>query len=130
MTLLLDTSAYSAFKRGNHTVLEHLRHVDTILISATVIAELLSGFAVGTQTQENEDELALFLRTPRVQLIDVTYETAIRYAHIYAYLRAAGTPVPTNDLWIAAAAMEHASPVLTLDRHFEKIPQILVHFVA
>ena len=74
--------------------------------------------------------MARFLDSPRVNLIDVDEETARRYAVIFSTLRAAGTPIPTNDLWIAASAMQHGLRLLTADAHFEKVPQILLQFIS
>jgi tRNA(fMet)-specific endonuclease VapC len=61
-----------------------------------------------------------------VRLVSITAETAERYAVIYASLRSAGTPIPTNDLWIAASTMEHGTELVTLDRNFGRVAQILV----
>jgi predicted nucleic acid-binding protein len=63
-----------------------------------------------------------------VGIVLITEDTAERYARIYAYLRTAGRPIPTNDLWIAASAMEHGAELLTTDRHFLDVPQIVVRF--
>ena len=69
-----------------------------------------------------------FLQSPRVRTVAITEETAERYAIIRDGLRRAGNPVPANDLWIAAGAMEHALRVVTLDDHFCKMPQIIVDY--
>jgi tRNA(fMet)-specific endonuclease VapC len=122
----LDTSAYSAFKQGHGGVVRHLRRADEILLPSIVLGELLGGFAAGRQTQRNRDELELFQRSPRVRLVSIGEATAQRYAVIYASLRAKGQPIPTNDLWIAASTMEHATELVTLDRDFTHVAQILV----
>jgi tRNA(fMet)-specific endonuclease VapC len=124
--IALDTSAYSAFKRGHHDVVQHLRRASEILVSSVVLGELLGGFEVGGRLQRNRDELRLFLRSRRVRLVPVGEATAERYARIYAALRAAGRPLPTNDLWIAASAMEHGAELVSLDRDFAHVAQILV----
>ncbi len=124
--LLLDTSAYSAFKRGHAGAADALRRADRILLPSVVIGELLAGFELGSRGQRNRDELADFLASPRVAIVDVTQATGQRYAHIFAYLRRAGTPIPTNDIWIAALAMEHGVEMLTSDGHFQRVPHILV----
>jgi len=51
-------------------------------------------------------------------------ETAEHYARIFVQLKRAGTPVPDNDLWIAAIALEFDLTLITRDRHFERIPQL------
>ena len=124
--LTLDTSAYSAFKRNHAGVVERLRRAREILVPTIVLGELLGGFAVGGRMRRNRDELRQFLESPRVRLAAITQETADRYAVIYASLRISGHPIPTNDLWIAASTMEHGSELVTLDRDFENVPQILL----
>lgn len=124
--LTLDTSAYSAFKRNHPEVVQRLRRAREILVPTIVLGELLGGFEVGGRARRNRDELGHFLASPRVRLASITRETAERYAAIYAGLRASGHPIPTNDLWIAASTMEHGAELVTLDRDFRGVPQILV----
>lgn len=123
-SLLLDTSAYSAFKRGHTQCLETISAADQIGITPIVIGELLAGFDRGRYRQENRRELKAFLAHPTVALFPVTEQTAERYSFIYQHLRTAGTPIPTNDVWIAASTMENGSILLTADRHFLQVPQI------
>ncbi|MEA3336091.1 MAG: type II toxin-antitoxin system VapC family toxin [Chloroflexota bacterium] len=129
-SLLLDTSAYSVFRRGHPQVVQALQEAKTILIPATVLGELLAGFAAGSRREDNRSELEEFLRSARVHTVPIGTLTAERYAHIYAYLRGIGRPIPTNDLWIAASAMEHGSELLTTDRHYLDVPQIIVRYVT
>ena len=127
--LIIDTSAYAAFKRGHPEVIDVIQGARSILIPSVVLGELLAGFEAGKNRQKNRAELKEFQKSSRVGLVWVTDETAERYAHIYAYLRKAGKPVPTNDLWIASSTMEHGAVLLTLDANFMKMPQIAVtHF--
>ena len=125
-SLLIDTSAYAAFKRGHTEAIAELRTARSILIPAVVLGELLAGFDVGGKRKKNRSELREFQLGSRVSLVEITRETAERYAHIYAYLRGIGRPIPTNDLWIAASAMEHGAELLTLDAHFLNVPQVMV----
>jgi tRNA(fMet)-specific endonuclease VapC len=67
--------------------------------------------------------------TSFIAVVPITMETAERYAHIYAYLRKNGRPIPTNDLWIAASAMEHSAELLTYDAHFLHVVQVLVTYI-
>lgn len=127
--LTLDTSAYSAFKRNHPEVVGLLRRAREILVPTVVVGELLGGFEAGGRTRRNREDLRLFLGSPRVRLASITVETAERYAAIYASLRASGRPIPTNDLWIAASTMEHGTELLTLDRNFRHVTQILVVLV-
>ncbi len=126
--LTLDTSAYSAFKRGHTGVVRHLRRAEEILLPSIVLGELLGGFEAGQQSRRNRDELLLFRESSRVRLVSIGEATAERYAVIYAALRSMGQPIPTNDLWIAASVMEHGTELVTLDRDFTHVPQILVAF--
>lgn len=123
--LTLDTSAYSAFKRNHADVVRHLRRAHEILVPTIVLGELLGGFEAGGRARRNRDELRLFLESPRVRLVSITAETAERYAVIYASLRVSGNPIPTNDLWIAASTMEHGTELVTLDRDFRHVGQVL-----
>lgn len=98
MKLMLDTSAYSAFKRSHPRVIVAIRQADEILLPSTVHGELLAGFETGSRTEENRASLNEFLQSPRVKLVPAGTETAEHYARIYAYLRSQGLPIPTNDL--------------------------------
>lgn len=124
--LALDTSAYSAFMRGHRGVVASIAGARDVAVCTTVIGELLAGFRAGGHESRNRGELARFLRSPRVRFFPLGEETAETYAVILHGLRQAGRPIPTNDLWIAASAMENGYPLLTLDAHFLEIPQIRV----
>ena len=126
MRVLVDTSAYSAFMRGHPELKLALQRAEEICLSPIVLGELQSGFRRGRHQARNEKELEEFLDAPRVELIPILDSTAVRYAEILSYLRRAGTPLPTNDVWIAASAMEHGLRVVTPDKHFQEVPQILV----
>jgi predicted nucleic acid-binding protein len=122
VNLLLDTSAYSALRRGYQPVVDVLRRSETVAVSAVVLGELYSGFRAGNRWAENTAQLAQFLSKPSVRVLDVTEETALRYAEVDVYLRKKGRPIPRNDVWIAAVALEHGLQLLTLDVHFREIP--------
>ncbi len=124
--VLLDTSAYSAFMRGDEAVVRALREAEAIGINAIILGEMLAGFRRGQHRSRNEADLRRFLSSPRVTILEIDDETAERYATILESLWRAGTPIATNDLWIAASAMQYGLRLLTLDRDFTKVPQILV----
>jgi predicted nucleic acid-binding protein len=127
--LLLDSSAYIAFKKKHPEVIEALPQAEEIWMSPIVLGELRAGFLQGTKRESNERELRMFLESPRVSVLAADDETSERYATIRVALKKAGTPVAANDLWIAASAMQHGLPILTSDRDFQKIPQVIVcHF--
>ena len=124
--VLLDTNVYVAFKRNNQSVVECFRNLDYIGLDITVLAELLSGFQGGSKEKSNRRELEAFLNTPRVHLLGHSYQTAEFYAQIYYKLKMKGKPVPSNDLWIAAAAMQYGLALFTLDSHFAHIDGLLL----
>ena len=122
----LDTSAFSAFLRGNKEVIGALQDADEITLNPVVLGELRAGFLMGKHRARNESVLREFLATSRVRVRDIDEETADRYAAIFSYLREQGTPIPTNDIWIASSAMQHGLKLITTDKHYLKLPQIIV----
>ena len=120
-SMVLDTNAYVAFKRGEDGVVAVIQRCPDLLVCATVLGELLAGFAAGTREAKNRQELSLFMQSPRVRGVACGSITADNYALIYAALRRKGKPIPTNDLWIAASALEHGAGLLTLDAHFAEV---------
>ncbi len=126
MRLLLDTNAYRAAGEGGERAVSFLRRADEIRMPFVVLAELRAGFAAGTPGRRNEAKLVEFLNSPRVEVLFADDQTTRHYAEIFAQLRREGTPIPTNDLWIAALAVQHDLPLLTSDRHFLRVPQLLL----
>ena len=124
--IALDTSAYSAFLRGHEAIAAALREADEITLTPVVLGELYAGFLLGKQEKKNRAVLREFLASPRVKVRDLDEETAERYAAIFVYLREQGTPIPTNDIWIAATAMQHGLKIVTTDEHYLKLPQVIV----
>ena len=124
--LLLDTNAYIAFKRGEREVVEVHRMAERLAINTTVLGELLAGFSQGTQEDRNREELAEFLDSPPVRVMPLSERTAEYYAVVYRNLKKKGRPIPTNDMWIAATALEHGLALLTLDRHFHEVENLWV----
>ena len=119
--VLIDTNIYSLALRGDPQVVDTLRAISHIGFSVISAGELLSGFKGGNREAVNRSELNRFLDSPRVTLYPVDADTADFYAEILERLRQQGTPIPTNDLWIAASAFQHGVKIFTRDRHFEKI---------
>jgi len=121
VTLLLDTDAYSAFMRGHPEVAARIRRAERVYLSVVVAGELLFGFRVGSRYRRNVTLLDAFLESPYVDLLPVTRTTADRFGRIAAALRAKGTPIPTNDIWIAAQAMESGADLLSFDEHYRVV---------
>ncbi|MCU0598383.1 MAG: type II toxin-antitoxin system VapC family toxin [Desulfobacterales bacterium] len=121
MRLLLDTSAYVGFKLGHAQIVDYLTKADVILISPIVTGELLFGFRNGLRFDQNMMEFNQFISHEAVEAIQLTDVTADRYSRIAALLKKQGTPIPTNDIWIAAQTMETGAELVTMDQHFEKI---------
>ncbi|HEY3128094.1 MAG TPA: type II toxin-antitoxin system VapC family toxin [Acidobacteriota bacterium] len=122
--MLLDTDAYSALMRGHDAVSSRVREAEQILLSAIVAGELLFGFRSGSRFTRNRNDLEAFLRNPYVDLIPVTWVTAERFGRIAAALRAKGKPIPTNDIWIGAHALETGADLLSFDQHYQHIDGI------
>ncbi|MDP2660279.1 MAG: type II toxin-antitoxin system VapC family toxin [Dehalococcoidia bacterium] len=125
--VLLDTSAYSVFMRGHAAIKHVVQHADEIYLSPIVLGELRAGFRRGRNREKNQRELRAFLSSPRVRGVGLDEETAERYAVIVDGLWKAGTPIPTNDVWIAASAMQYGLPIVTTDAHYQRVAQVIVH---
>jgi len=119
--ILIDTNAYTAFMLGDAALVEVVAHAERICLNSIVLGELLGGFAAGKRESKSRAELARFLDSPRVEVVPVTAQTADSCALVYSGLRRKGVPIPTNDLWIAASALEHGAALLTRDAHFARI---------
>lgn len=124
--ILLDTNAYVAFKQGRGEVLAILQNADMIGLNSVVLGELISGFVIGTKSQKNSEELNEFLNNSRVTTFPIDETTATFYARVYATLRKKGKPIPTNDLWIAATALQHGFKLCSFDAHFKAIDNLLI----
>ncbi|MEW6776044.1 MAG: type II toxin-antitoxin system VapC family toxin [Bdellovibrionota bacterium] len=126
--ILVDTSAYSALLRSHPEILEAFGRADEVHLNAVVLGELRAGFRAGTRRRENERTLLEFLEEGRTKVLPLDEDTADCYAEIFSSLRAAGTPIPTNDLWIAASAMQYGLRLLTTDRHYLRVHQVIVDY--
>lgn len=119
---LLDTNAYSAFRKQDDNVRAEMAIADGILIPVVVAGELLAGFKQGSRYQVNRRELEEFLAEPTVRLVQPSLATADWYSRIWAVLKRQGTPIPTNDIWIAAQTLDEGATLISRDRHFEHVP--------
>jgi predicted nucleic acid-binding protein len=119
--IMLDTNAYIAVAAGNADARAIVDRAWTVSISSVVIGELLAGFAVGTRFDENRKALASFVSARRIEIAVITARTAEAYGKVYQTLRVIGRPIPQNDMWIAASAVEHGCGLFTYDRHFANV---------
>ncbi len=127
MIICIDTNAYSHLKRGNSNVLQFLENATTIIVPSIVIGELLAGFNIGSKYKENTTELCLFLQQTGVELKAPDFSIAEYYGKTLSDLRQKGTPIPTNDIWIAATAIGTGSNLLSNDKHFNSITDLIVY---
>ena len=120
-SIVIDTNAYSAYKRGEADALAVVKDAQTIVFSPVVFAELTSGFGLGNRGKQNQQELEAFLERSKVLFLTINAQTAEEYTKIFLALKAKGTPIPTNDMWIAAMAQQLEMAVFTYDAHFSQI---------
>ena len=126
MRVCLDTNAYSRLMGGHAPLTELLESADEILLPATVLGELHAGFEQGTLRTENRRELHEFLALPGVEAISITPDMAERYGILVGQLSRAGTPIPTNDIWIAAVALDTGSRLVSYDAHFQQVQGLIL----
>ena len=124
MRILLDTNAYSRLARGERKVADLARSAEWVLFSPIVYGELVFGFRLGRNLEQNLTTLNAFIGAPYVSFLSITVTTADRYSRIAASQRSKGRPIPTNDMWIAAHAMEMGADLVSADRHFELVDGI------
>jgi predicted nucleic acid-binding protein len=127
--VLVDTSAYSAMRRGDERLRTPIALASEVVLTPVIVGELLYGFKQGEREAENRRLLDEFIETPRVRVVSLDEETGEHYALILIALRRQGSPIPTNDIWIAASAAQHGLRLLTLDEHFTRVPQLMVDYL-
>jgi len=124
MRTALDTNRLTDLFQGDAGLAGFLGTCDEVCIPFVVLAEMKAGFYGGTRQAQNEALLANLLSRETVTILYAGRETTEQYARLFVQLKRAGTPIPDNDLWIAALAMEHDLALVTRDRHFDKVPQL------
>jgi tRNA(fMet)-specific endonuclease VapC len=124
--LLIDTNIYTYALNGDAEIIKVLQRAQTISICSISIGELLSGFKAGSKENKNRQELEEFLDSPRVQLHILDEDTAEFYAEIQNGLRKKGRSIPTNDIWIAATALQNGLKLFTKDQHFNYVPGLVL----
>jgi len=124
--VLIDTNIYSGAMRDDSGCKHILRTADSIALSPIVVGELLFGFRSGRNEAKNRKQFSEFLGSPRVSVASITENTSEYFALILTSLKEKGTPIPSNDAWIAASAMEYGLTLATNDAHFRAIPGLLL----
>lgn len=120
--ILFDTNAYAAFLSGEESLLDVLAQAETVAMSVIVLGELHAGFRGGSRRVENERTLSEFLGKPGVSTLLLSSETAQIFGEVKDALKRAGTPIPLNDVWLAAQAIETGAVLVTRDAHFRRVP--------
>lgn len=121
MKIVLDTSAYSHFRANHRDVVERIATADLVYLPTIVLGELEAAFRMGRRTADNRFKLEEFLREDFVAVLPITGDVARRYGELFVKLRAAGTPIPINDVWIAAATVDAGAHLVTFDSDFGRI---------
>ena len=124
MKLALDTNRYTDMARGVREVVDVIEHAERVYVPVIVLAELRAGFAGGTRAAANERKLRAFLNKPPVRVLIPDEATTFHYAALHQQLSRQGTPIPTNDLWIAALTLQHGLTLYARDRHFDHLPHL------
>jgi len=120
--VILDSNAYSGLLRGNVEVRILLEKADHVYMSVIVLGELYAGFKGGNREKQNREWLERFLAKSTVEVLDVTLETAEIFSDVMSRLKKNGTPVPINDVWLAAHTLETGAALITFDNHFVRVP--------
>jgi tRNA(fMet)-specific endonuclease VapC len=123
--LALDANRYTDLCRGDASVVETVELAHEVWLPFVVLGELRAGFAVSSQGPQNEAVLRRFLLKAGVSVLYADDQTTYHYAALYRQLRQQGTPIPTNDMWIAALVLQHSLVLCARDTHFDLLPQLM-----
>ena len=125
MKLAIDTNRYSDFWNGQSEVIRTIEEAEQVFIPFPVLGELRSGFLNGTRAAENERVLRAFLGKRDIHVLLPDETTTVHYGSIHHQLRRQGTPIPINDVWIAALVLQHGLTLYARDKHFDHLPQLM-----
>lgn len=125
MRIALDMNRYVDLCKGVEETARHASTAEEVFLPFVVVAELRAGFALGRRSAENERALRRFLLKDGVEVLFADDQTTLHYASVFRQLRLQGTPIPTNDIWIAALVLQHNIALHDRDRHFDHLPQIV-----
>lgn len=124
MKIALDANRYSDLMKDDPAVTHLVHRAEKVVLPFCVVAEMRAGFLAGDRPSQNESRLRSFLEMPGVSVLLPDEETTVVYATLYQQLRKQGTPIPINDVWIAACVVQHHLLLCTRDRHFDHLPQV------
>jgi tRNA(fMet)-specific endonuclease VapC len=122
----LDTNRLTDLFRGDAALAEQLSYCDEVWLPLITLGEIKAGFLGGNQRSRNELLLQKFLAKPTVDILVPNHDTAEYYARLFVQLKRASTPIPDNDLWIAALVLQRDLTLITRDHHFQQVPQLLL----
>ncbi|MPY88747.1 MAG: PIN domain-containing protein [Luteitalea sp.] len=125
MRVALDTNRYVDLCKGVDETVQLLEVAEAVILPFVVLGELRAGFAHGRRQAENERTLRRFLLKEGVRVLFADEQTTHHYAAVFRQLRKQGTPIPTNDMWLAALVLQHNLVLHARDRHFDELPQIV-----
>ena len=125
MRVAIDTNRYVDLCRGIVPTVSLLEEAEAVVLPFVVLAELRAGFAHGRREAENERTLRRFLLKVGVRVLFPDDQTTHHYASVFRQLRKQGTPIPTNDMWLAALVLQHNLALHARDRHFDHLPQLV-----
>jgi tRNA(fMet)-specific endonuclease VapC len=123
--IALDTNRYVDLCRGVAETVDLLEEAGEVVLPFVALAELRAGFAYGRRPAENEQILRRFLMKAGVLVLYPDDQTTHHYAAVFRQLRKQGTPIPTNDMWLAALVLQHNLVLHARDKHFDHLPQIV-----
>ncbi len=124
MVVILDTNAVSALAQKNRNLIQRLSEARRLAVTVISLGE----YTYGTRQSRLRPELDSWLRErflPYVEILFPDLSTVKHYADIRTELKAAGTPIPANDIWIAALTRQYDLPIISLDRHFDQVKSLI-----
>lgn len=121
---LIDTNVLIPFLDGSRDFSDLFSGFDELVLTSVVIGEFRAGISASKRGRESTAALAKCLANPLVRVVAVTENTAAYYARVFQALKAQGTPIPPNDIWIAASALEHGMELVSSDAHFGNVPML------
>jgi tRNA(fMet)-specific endonuclease VapC len=123
-SLLLDTNIVIDLFRGKREIAEGIDKADLVFLPVFALGELYFGAENSDRSFHQMSFIKKFLEISTI--LNTSDQTALIYGRLKKYLKLKGTPIPENDIWIGALALEHALPLVTRDRHFDLLPEIQI----